>query len=52
MVMICLKMVLQKQTLEEFNVKAHNTMAAVDKRLTEFKDKMKEKKENIYFCFN
>jgi hypothetical protein len=35
--------------LEEFNVKAHNTMAAVDKRLTEFKDKMKEKKKTFTF---
>lgn len=35
--------------LEEFNVKAHNTMAAVDKRLTEFKNKMKEKKKTFTF---
>ena len=35
--------------LEEFNVKAHNTMAAVYKRLTEFKDKIKEKKKTFTF---
>ena len=31
---------------EDFNVKAHNTMEAVNKRLEEFKAKMK-KKQNI-----
>ena len=35
--------------LEEFNVKAHNTMAAVEKRLKEFSKKMKEKNKNFQY---
>ena len=35
--------------LEEFNVKAHNTMAAVEKRLKEFSKKMKEKNKDFQY---
>ena len=34
---------------EEFNVKAHNTMEAVEKRLEEFKVKMKEKNKTFNY---
>ena len=34
---------------EDFNVKAHNTMEAVNKRLEEFKAKMKEKNKTFNF---
>jgi len=35
--------------LEEFNVKAHNTMTAVEKRLKEFSKKMKEKNKDFQY---
>jgi len=34
---------------EEFNVKAHNTLEAVEKRLEEFQNKMKEKNKTFNF---
>jgi hypothetical protein len=35
--------------LEEFNVKAHNKLAAVEQRLTDFSNKMKEKNKTFTF---
>lgn len=35
--------------MEEFNVKAHNTYDAVEKRLTDFRKKMKEKNKTFNF---